>query len=75
MSFAARMRLMRAFRNLTQEELMRRLAMPQPVISKLETGDVLPSDALRKRIQTALGWDEAVDRLLEKLDIEAPPAA
>jgi len=73
MGFGARMRLMRAYRKVSQEELGQRTDIIQPVLSRLESGQVLPSDTTRKQIRAVLQWGEAADRALDMLELAATP--
>ncbi|MBA7569738.1 hypothetical protein ES708_11479 [subsurface metagenome] len=74
--FAARMRLLRAYRKLTQEQLGQRIGLDQKTISLLENGLVLPSAPLHETIRTALDWTDAADRAFDILANDtntAPP--
>ncbi len=74
MPFGQRLRIMRAFRKVPQQELERRTGIDQKVISQLECGHVLPTDDLRQRIRDALNWDESVAQALDILEKTAIPA-
>ena len=67
MGFGDRMRLMRAFRKMSQVELERRTGIDQGVISKIEAGKVLPNDELRQRIRESLTWTEVADKAFDIL--------
>ncbi|MBA7615767.1 hypothetical protein ES703_23053 [subsurface metagenome] len=74
--FAARMRLLRAYRNLTQDQLAQRVELSQKTISLLESGLVLPSAPLQETIRTALAWTDRADRAFDILANDtntAPP--
>ncbi len=73
MDFGNRLRLMRAYRKVTQTELEQRTGIDQTVLSRLESGEVLPNPATRKRICDALGWDEQTDKALAMIGATRPP--
>ncbi len=72
--FAPRMRLLRAYRDLTQEQLGQRLELSQKTISLLESGLVLPSAPLQETIRAALNWTATVDRAFQILENDTRPA-
>lgn len=65
--FGKRIREARQRKGFTQEELGRRLAERQSVLSKIEAGQQRPSDALARRLERELGI-----RLFERVAAEAP---
>ncbi|MBA7639361.1 hypothetical protein ES703_47019 [subsurface metagenome] len=74
MPFGRRLRTIRAFRKISQQELERRTGIDQKVLSQLECGHVLPTDHLRQRIHDALGWDDDVAEALKTLESTAAPS-
>lgn len=71
MDFGNRLRLMRAYRKVTQTDLEERTGIDQTVLSRIEAGAVLPNATLRKAICEALGWDEQTEKGLDMIEAVA----
>jgi len=79
LSFAAKLRLLRAMRGVSQQELADKVQMPIYAMSNLESGKLLPGPNLEARIKAALGWPENADEafaILERVPVavEEPSA-
>jgi len=61
MDFAQNLKTMRAVRGLSQTELAEMAMTSRVFISHLETGKMLPSSDLKKRLREALNWTELED--------------
>jgi len=59
------LKAIRAWRELEQRELADLVGVARPLLSRIETGVVLPGPDLEKRIKEALGWDEALREMAE----------
>lgn len=62
-TFGARLRAIRGWRDITQQELGERVGVPASVISRIESEIVLPVPSLEKKIKQALGWAEALTEI------------
>lgn len=71
MNFAERLRTMRAARDLTQEALAEAAMTSATFISHLETGKMLPTPELERRLREALRWGEDEDKAFVILEREA----
>jgi len=71
MTFAEKLRVMRAWRGLLQVELSEKSGVPSSYISHLEAGRMIPKPAEEESLRQALGWDEAADRAFAILAGEA----
>lgn len=67
MEYADRLRMMRARMNMSQRELSDETQVERSILSRLETGDILPSPDMDRRIRAALGWTPQVDAALDAL--------
>ena len=74
MDFAQNLKTMRTVRKLTQEQLADKAMTSPAFISHLETGKMLPTPDLEKRLKEALGWGELEEKAFEILGREAEPA-
>ena len=74
MSFGNDLRTLRAARNLTQAQLAEKALTSRVFISYLETGKLLPSPDLKRRLREALRWGIYEDRAFEILESEAEAA-
>jgi len=59
-SLGDEIRLVRAFRHMTQADVARQLRTTQPMISAFENGVVLPGKQMRKRLEEVLGIPESI---------------
>jgi len=67
MDYAVRLRMMRARCNMTQRELSARTGVERSIISRLETGEIMPSPDMDANIRATLGWNASVDAALDAL--------
>lgn len=74
MDFAERLRVMRAWRGMSQERLAESSGVSRVYISYLESGRATPTANDEAALRAALGWDETVDAALEALAGEPAPA-
>lgn len=70
MNFAEALRTLRLTRNLTQAELAEKALTSRVFISYLETGLLLPTPDLEKRLRKALNWTELEDEAFKILGKE-----
>lgn len=66
-SIGDRIRIVRMFRQMSQQELGKRTDLSQFVISFIETNRANPTDEQLSRIREALGWTPELDEALEKI--------
>lgn len=59
-TFGARLRAVRGWCDITQQELGERVGVPASVISRIESEIVLPVPDLERKIKEVLGWEEAL---------------
>ena len=71
MDFAENLKTMRTIRKLTQEQLADKAMTSQAFISHIESGKMLPTPSLKRRLREALTWDEDHDTALEILGCES----
>ena len=55
------MRALRTMNNLSQAELAGRIGLTQAMVSRLETGLILPGPEYEAKIRAALRWDEEAE--------------
>ena len=67
MDFAQKLRMMRAYRGMTQQTLAEVAHIKGPLISSMETGKVLPGPEMTKVIRAALGWPQEANDMLTRL--------
>lgn len=72
MNFAAKLRTMRALRDMSQQELAELLEIDRRQVSMLESGIMLPSPELEQEIREALAWPESAERAFEILAETTP---
>ncbi|GAH71808.1 unnamed protein product [marine sediment metagenome] len=65
MRFGAKLKAIRAWREMSQHDLADRVGVPAPLISRIETGLILPNADLEERITEALDWQEALLEMQE----------
>ena len=70
MSFGEDLRTLRATRGLTQRQLAEKAVTSRVFISYLETGLMLPTPDLEKRLRKALNWTELEDQAFKILGRE-----
>lgn len=70
MSFAEDLKTMRTIRNLTQAELADKAMTSQAFVSHIETGKMLPTEELRRRLKKALNWTALEDEAFAILSRE-----
>jgi len=75
LSVGDKIKTVRMFRQMSQQELGRRTGLSQFVISFIETNRANPTDDQLSRIKGALSWpsDEAVEAAFALLSSEAVP--
>jgi len=71
MSFGEDLKTMRTIRKLTQEQLADKAMTSQAFISHIESGKLLPSPDLEKRLRKALQWGEMEDEAFAILSKES----
>ena len=69
-SFGARMRMLRVYMRVTQEDLARDTGLAQSVISMIERDEVTPGEDAQARIREALAWTPQHDRALDMLEAQ-----
>lgn len=74
MDFGRNLKTMRTIRNLTQAELAELAFTSRPLISLIETGEILPSPDLKARLRKVLDWTEREDEALNLLKPEQESA-
>ncbi len=67
MKFGEALRTLRGTRNLTQAQLAAKALTSRVFISYLETGLLLPTPDLEKRLRDALNWTELEDQAFKIL--------
>lgn len=70
MSFGEALRTLRGARNLTQAQLAEKALTARVFISYLETGRLLPTPDLEKRLRKALNWTALEDEAFKILGKE-----
>lgn len=70
MDFAQNLKTMRTIRKLTQAELADKAMTSPAFISHIETGKVLPTQSLKRRLREALNWTDVEDKAFELLEQE-----
>lgn len=76
MDFGTKVRVMRAVRQMTQGDLARASAIANFDLSRVETGKMLPSPQMERRIRLALRWPERAEEafaILEEGEVEYRP--
>ena len=68
MDFAENLKTMRTIRKFTQAKLADKAMTSQAFISHIESGKMLPTPSLKRRLREALGWGEYEDKAFEILD-------
>lgn len=63
--FGAKLKAIRAWREISQQDLAEIVGIPAPLISRIETGLILPNADLEERIREALDWQEALLEMQE----------
>lgn len=63
--FGAKLKAIRAWREISQQDLAVIVGVPAPLISRIETGLILPNADLEKRIRKALDWQGALLEMQE----------
>lgn len=67
MQFGEKLRIMRAVRGVTLRELEARTGIPNPMISNIESGRIVPTEDWERRLMSALGYRPELDRALSEL--------
>ena len=70
MSFREDLKTMRTIRQLTQAQLADKAMTSQAFVSHIESGKMLPTPELEKRLRKALNWTELEDEAFEILGRE-----
>lgn len=69
-NFGKRLKTLRVARGLLQKELAALTRIPDVIISRMETGKVLPGPEWERKLRDTLGWDDLVDKAFEILESE-----
>lgn len=67
MTFGATLKLLRQARGLTQEQLAEKCGIPNPYLSLMETGKIVPAGDWDTKLKEALGWTPAAEGLLAEI--------
>ena len=70
MDYGRQITVMRAVRGLSQKELARLTGIPNYLISRMETGLVLPTQDWREKLETVLRWPANADQAFAILEGE-----
>ena len=76
MDFGTKVRVMRVVRNMTQRDLAQVSGVENTDLSRVETGKMLPSPEMERRIRLALRWPMDAEKaflLLEEGEVEYRP--
>lgn len=68
MTTAQQIRLLRAWRDMTQLELSKASGIPRSVIAQLETGNITPSDYYLGKLRRALDWPKLAEQAFQILE-------